>query len=118
VATHPVSGQCLAIGVQDNGVLRRTGDTVWDVVYTGDGGGVAFHPARPDILVGQWTRGVWQGNDASFVDPLHRNPLVSRWAPIRGEGEFRIGSFSSGASAVARGAGGRVAVGTNRVWLT
>ena len=118
VAAHPVSGQCLAIGVQDNGVLRRSGDTVWDVVYAGDGGGVAFHPARPDILVGQWTRGVWQGNDASFVDPLHRNPLVARWATIRGEREFRISSFYAGASAVARGAGGRVAVGTNRVWLT
>lgn len=118
IATHPVSGHCLAVGVQDNGVLVRTGDTVWEEVFVGDGGGLAFHPTRHNVLVAQWTQGAWQGNDASFVDPLHRNPLNPNWGTITADRESGLSSFYSGASAVAHGAGGRVALGTNRVWLT
>lgn len=118
LASHPLSGHYLGLGVQDNGVLVRTGDSVWEEVYRGDGGGVAFHPTRHHVLVGQWTGGAWQGNDASFIDPLHRNPLNPNWGTITGDREFKLSAFYSGAAAIARGAGGRVAVGTNRIWLT
>ena len=36
------------LGTQDNGVLRRTGDTTWTWELAGDGGGVAFHPRQAD----------------------------------------------------------------------
>jgi len=118
VASHPLSGHTLAIGVQDNGVLLRTGDTVWDQVYSADGGGVAFHPTRHHVLVGQEVQGAWQGNDASFIDPLQRQPLAPNWATITADRENNLSSFYSGASAVAHGAGGRIALGTNRVWVS
>ncbi len=118
VASHPVSGQFLAVGVQDNGILVRTGDTVWDQVFSADGGGVAFHPTQPHVLVAQEVQGAWQGNHASFIDPLQRQPLQPNWGTITADRENNLSSFYSGASAVINGAGGRIALGTNRVWIT
>jgi len=118
LAAHPTSNQFLAVGVQDNGVLVRTGDTVWEEHFEGDGGGVAFHPTASDVLIGQWTQGSWQCNHASFRDPLQRRALHPNWGTIGADRENGVSAFYAGAASVAHGAGGRVAVGTNRIWVS
>jgi len=118
LAAHPTSNQFLATGVQDNGVLIRSGDTVWEEHLEGDGGGVAFHPTASDVLIGQWTQGSWQCNHPSFRDPLQRRPLHPNWGTIGPDRENGVSAMYAGAASVAHGAGGRVAVGTNRIWVS
>ena len=118
LAAHPTSNHFLAAGMQDNGVLVRTGDTVWEELFEGDGGGVVFHPTASDVVIGEWMQGTWQCNHPSFRDPLHRRPLHPNWGTIRGERENLVCAMYVGAASVAHGAGGRVAVGTNRIWVS
>ncbi|MDF1503865.1 hypothetical protein, partial [Roseisolibacter sp. H3M3-2] len=116
VAPHPTSSQCVAMGAQDNGAQVRVGDTVWEAVLLGDGGGVAFHPIRSDHLVAQYTEGVWLGRPASgFRDPLRRKNGGSYAA----DRESGLAAFYSGCDAVrASSSVGRLAVGTTRVWVS
>jgi hypothetical protein len=118
LAHHPGSLQFVAAGMQDNGVLVRSGDTVWEEVFEGDGGGVAFHPTQTDVLVGEWMQGTWQCNHPSFRDPLQRRPLHPSFTTIGADRENLTCAMYAGAAAVAHGAGGRVAIGTNRIWVS
>ncbi|GLC24870.1 cell envelope integrity protein TolA [Roseisolibacter agri] len=116
IAHHPGSAHYVAMGAQDNGTQVRTGDTVWEEVLVGDGGGLTFHPVRTDYLVAQYLGGVWLGRPtAGFRDPLNR---VAGGSYARGR-ESGVSSFYSGPAAVrASATQGRIAIGTNRVWLS
>ena len=73
VAAIPSSSQFVAAGFQDNGTQVRAGDTVWEEIFEGDGGGLAFHPWQSQYIVGQWTTSVWNSApDAGFVQPTSR----------------------------------------------
>jgi len=113
-APHPTSTHFGAIGVQDNGRQIRVGDVVWEDVFGGDGGGVAFHPVRSEILIAQQNYSDWDGrSSAGFNDPVTQGVGAPK------KREHDESSFYSGASAVKLGpVAGRIAVGTNRVWLS
>ena len=117
LASHPTSSHYVAAGMQDNGREVRLGDVVWADTMGGDGGGVAFHPIRSDIIVSQFFFGLWGCVPTGiFVDPTTRVPNQGGGGR---ESTPAVSSFYSGAAAVRRTAtAGRIAVGTNRVWLT
>jgi len=123
VRGHPSSGHFVAAGLQDNGTVQRSGDSVWTEVYLGDGGGLAFVAGASHVLVRQYNRGTWNGPSGSFRDPLTRT--------LGGPSPFALGDadnapalFYSGAAttfvpAVAPNpAHPRLALGTHRVWIT
>ena len=116
VASHPSSSHFLATGFQDNGTQVRVGDTVWEETFEGDGGGTVFHPIRSDVLVTQWTAALWNGAPASaYFDPMRRFAGLAG-TTVR---ENAAAAFYSGAAVVADTATtGRLALGTNRVWIT
>lgn len=113
-APHPTSTHFGAIGTQDNGRQVRVGDVVWEDVFGGDGGGVAFHPVRSEILIAQYTYFIWEAlSSPGFTDPLDQGGGGNT---KRENGET---AFYSGPSAVKLApVTGRLAVGTNRVWLS
>ena len=124
VRSHPVNGHLVATGCQDNGSQVRIGDSVWDEPFTGDGGGVAFHPTASHLMVRQFNNSRWYcTSTTAFVDPMTRNP--GEPSRLVGPGvEGNNASFYSGAATVRvppigpNPATGRLAVGTYRVWLT
>jgi len=126
VRGHPVNGHLVGTGCQDNGSQLRVGDTVWDEQYTGDGGGVAFHPTATHLFVRQFNNARWYCTSTpAFVDPMTRNPgEPSRVFGPGAEGAAPFASFYSGAATVRvppsgpNPAYGRLALGTYRVWLT
>ncbi len=119
VAAHPTSSHFVAAGFQDNGTQVRAGDTVWEEIFEGDGGGLAFHPWQSHFIVGQWTTSVWNSAPAAgFVQPTSR---LSSGDVADGdlEADQSVTSFYSGcAYAGAPPSTARLAVGTNRVWLS
>lgn len=119
VAVHPTSSQYCALGAQDNGVQVRTGETVWELVQDGDGGGVMFHPVASQYLVSQFLRGVWQSAPrAGFVAPLDRS--IGGTGNLDADRESKAACFYSGCDATASVSSGRgrIALGTNRVWIS
>lgn len=123
VRSHPVSGHMVAAGMQDNGTQVRTGDTVWDELYEADGGGLAFHPLATHMLVRQYIQADWSCTAVgAFVDPMNRNPGWSLGGAAVG-GESFSSAFYSGVATVrippvGPPVRGRIALGTNRVWIT
>lgn len=124
VRTHPALGHVVAAGMQDNGTQLRTGDTVWEELYVGDGGGLAFVPTAPHIMVRQYIQGWWNGSKPAFVDPLTRTAGgTNREFPLSDLENGRAAFYSGAASTVVPASEGnpahpRVAVGTYRVWIT
>ena len=118
VANHPTSSHFVAAGFQDNGTQVRIGDTVWEETFEGDGGGTVFHPTRSQYVVTQWTSGTWNAMPtAGFVDPIARQQGGPGNAALGAEDT--AAGFYSGAAAIARSATeGRIAIGTDRVWVT
>jgi hypothetical protein len=118
IANHPTSSHFVAAGFQDNGTQVRVGDTVWEETFEGDGGGTVFHPTRSQFVVTQWTQGTWNAQPSSgYIDPIARSQ--------GGPGNATLGTenanaqFYSGAAAIARSTTeGRIAIGTDRVWVT
>jgi hypothetical protein len=124
VRAHPVNGHVIGAGFQDNGTQIRTGDTVWDELYEGDGGGLAFHPTSPHLMVRQYVQSQWScTSSAAYVDPMTRNHGWPNGGVAIGS-EDGWSSFYSGATTVRvppsglNPARGRLALGTYRVWLT
>lgn len=118
VASHPVHPGPVAAGTQDNGVIRRIGDTIWQrQPWGGDGGGVHYHPqaGREAFLVGQYTNVDWNGN-GHFDPPIERTALsANQYAK-----EEKRSLFYSGPAAVPGATAGkaRLAIGSYRLWLT
>ncbi len=114
VASHPTSSHFAMLGCQDNGRQVRVGDTVWEVKTTmqGDGGGVLFHPLQSHYVMGQYSQGVWACDPSAHYVP----PLVT----TTNDPENEAAAFYSGISSIVKPAGNRarIALGTNRVWLT
>ena len=123
--SHPVLGHVVAAGMQDNGTQVRTGDTVWEERYEGDGGGVAFAPGAPNIIVRQYIQGWWNGTVAgSFVDPLTRVAGGVAAAFPNTDSENGWSAFYSGIATTSVPVTGpnpahpRVAIGTYRIWVS
>lgn len=119
VAAHPTSSHFVAAGFQDNGTQVRSGDTLWEVIFVGDGGGLVFHPRRSDYIVGQFVCASWSSAPpGGFVGPTSRAAGGGIFPNDR-EDQQGVSEFYSGASAIATPpAGTRIALGTNRVWVT
>ena len=119
VAAHPTSTHFVAAGFQDNGTQVRSGDTVWEEIFLGDGGGVMFHPAQSHYVVAQYVTASWSSAPArGFVSPTSR---IAGGGTFTGDREAQQGvsEFYSGGSAMATGGTrARIAVGTNRVWIS
>lgn len=121
--THPVNGHFVVSGFQDNGTQSRVGDTVWVESAVADGGGVAFAPLDPSILVYQYVQAAWQSIPAApFVDPVTRT-VGGTWQFPVGDPDDAGALFYSAAAAVhdkpAMGPEvGRLAFATFRIWVT
>lgn len=117
VANHPTSSHFAAIGCQDNGTQVRVGESVWEATFMGDGGGTVFHPIASQIVVTQYINASWNAQPTrGYADPMLRD----RGGPAGTIGrEDGTAAFYSGASMVTRTpATARLALGTNRVWVT
>ncbi len=115
VSSHPGHAGPVAAGTQDNGVIRRIGDTIWErTPWGGDGGGVHYHPqpGREAFLIGQYTHVHWNGNG-------HFDPPIER-PGARVKEEARRSLFYSGPAAAPGATAGkaRLALGSFRLWLT
>jgi len=113
IASNPASPHDIVIGTQDNGTIRRAGDTVWRAAFLGDGGGVTFFTSATAQYVRQYVRATWNddlGHPWRFV---LRPPVTADQTT-----ENTASSFYSGAAATVDAGITRVAVGTTRVWCT
>jgi hypothetical protein len=121
VACHPSSEAVVVLGTQDNGVLERIGDTTWEWKLAGDGGGVAFHPARGERYLAQGYLANWRSNDGMTTSPVWRRlPAKERYVREAEKTENDAANFYStpGVVAATNGEHARIAVGTNRVWVS
>jgi len=118
VASHPTSSHFMITGFQDNGAQVRVGDTMWEETFLSDGGGVAFHPVYSHIVVAQLTQADWEGQpEGEWLDPIQRRNGGP--GDLNHDRENGLALFYSGCAAVrVSPTAGRVALGTNRVWLT
>ncbi|WP_426560709.1 hypothetical protein ACPPVT_12560 [Angustibacter sp. McL0619] len=118
IRNHPVSGHLVAAGYQDNGTQVRTGDTVWDERFQSDGGGVAFVPTAPHLLIRQYLNARWYcTSSTAFVDPISRSPGTPNVPAL--DPESRASAAYSGVATIVVGPNrSRVAIGTDRVWLS
>jgi hypothetical protein len=122
--SHPVSDGPVLIGVNDNGILLRIGESVWRRVTTnGDGGGVAFDPSGSGRFIGQAHGGSWRDDAGTLIKPSFRG---LNEAPETAED--RATRFYSNAAVISVGGvrvdgvrvGGvtQLALGTSRVWYS
>ncbi len=113
VANHPTSRQYVMVGSQDNGVVMRVGETVYEHVLYGDGGGVAFHQNASQDVIGQWTAAQWR------VLPNRGTNANTQTQRARGQGAWVSMPSAGGASFYSGVAanGQRIALGTDRVFL-
>ena len=112
IASNPASLHDIVIGTQDNGTIRRAGDTVWRAAFLGDGGGTAFFASATAQYARQYVRASWEddlGHSWAFVLRAPAN------LPADQVQENRASSFYSGAAATVDAGITRVAVGTTRV---
>ena len=120
-AAHPTVSHLAVAGMQDNGTQLRTGDTVWEEVFEGDGGGVVFDPAHPYRFVGQYTYASWSASpsDGQFCGPTSKWVNGGDDTHVDPESSNTRSAFYSGAATTTTPTGTtRLAIGTNRVWLT
>jgi hypothetical protein len=116
IANHPTCEGHVVAGLQDNGVVERKSNGVWDHTGDGDAGGVAFDPIDPRRHIRQFTNGDWGASDFSLPAlPLATNESSDKAA------------FYSTPAAIAHRRGvaanlpanvGQIIVGTSRVWFT
>ncbi|MEE2733556.1 MAG: hypothetical protein VYA55_22230 [Pseudomonadota bacterium] len=120
MASHPTSSHFAMLGCQDNGRQVRVGDSVWEMKTSmqGDGGGVMFHPVQSHYVLGQFTQADWACDPAGRYVPPAIPPNAAN--PAGSDPEFAASFFYSGIDAIPQPAGNRarVALGTNRVWIT
>jgi hypothetical protein len=118
VANHPTSPGPVLAGMQDNGTQLRIGEGVWRLAErNGDSGGVAFDPGAPGRFVAQTIHSNWY-DDNDDVTPTFRKRNDSKSAYAS---EDNNAAFYSNAAVVRTTDANpvtRLAVGTDRVWLT
>ena len=115
LACHPTHDSVVVVGTQDNGVLRRTGDTTWTWELGGDGGGVAFHPSKPDVYVAQSTKAGWRTNKRAITPVKRHTPLIKSEKDEDGAASFYS---APGVVTATNAEGARLAIGTKRVWVS
>ena len=116
VACHPTVEGLVVVGTQDNGVLVREGDTRWRWAMDGDGGGVAFDPTAPQRFLAQASSCFWRSSDRTATQPVQRTtPLSTEQSRENAQALFYS---TPGAVATTNPPGIRIAVGTNRVWVS
>jgi hypothetical protein len=119
IASHPTIDGPMIAGTQDNGTIRRVGNTVWQLLHKGDGGGCAYHPTRPQRTLAQNHGAIWQLDPGGYtpVGPVLRS---GKPRPTREATEDTRAQFYS-APAVARTGtdeAARVFLGTDRIWYS
>lgn len=116
VANHPTCDGLVFTGTQDNGVLFRIGDTMWECSpnFRGDGGCVIVHPDFPNTIIGHEHNARWHSNRGVFSPPVFRTGSDETRAQLA---ESRASSFYSAGDVRKIGGHAAVAIGTNRVWL-
>ncbi len=118
IACHPELDGVVLAGTQDNGVIIRLGDTVWEHVEAGDGGGCDFHPGKPQNILYQYTNAHWDfAPNATPRAGAIRNYYGSTSA--NEDKEISRACFYS-RPLVLPGTGGkaRVFIGTHRIWYS
>ena len=130
VAGHPSIDGYLISGTQDNGTIERIGVNLWRVYgqMLGDGGAVAFNPAAPQQIIGQYVQADWGDGGSSgggFKQPVLRRTGSGSTAAGAEKTENGRAGFYSGLDAVlvpalvpSPPASSRLAVGTHRVWFS
>jgi hypothetical protein len=122
VASHPTSDLKIIAGTQDNGVLERVGDTVWNRALGGDGGGVAYNPLSPEHFMGQYTFATWRSENDVHYPIVQRSSGGPNKRTDSEKTEYDGSSFYSGVAVTVKPTPGgdvvRVALGTHRVWLS
>jgi hypothetical protein len=122
IASHPTCEGYMACGLQDNGLIERLSNEVWDHTGVGDGGGVVFDPLRPDRVLREHFRGFWSSNDGTVAAA----GLLTRGTSFASS-EHKASAFYSEAAAIAHRRTavapaapdvGQIIVGTTRVWYT
>jgi hypothetical protein len=114
LAPHPTNDSIVLVGVQDNGVQMRIGESVWRrALLFGDGGGVAFDPGRPDRFAAQPTQSSWGATGDVDISPTWRGT----------DPNFQVedarSTFYSNAAVLRRADNvTQLAIGTNRVWYS
>lgn len=67
IACHPTCEGYVVTGLQDNGVISRRSNGVWQQDVGGDGGGVAFDPVRPSRYLRQYVQANWSSSEPGFL---------------------------------------------------
>ena len=119
VACHPQNDAFVIAGAQDNGMVRRVGDSVWQFTsgVGGDSGGVCFHPLKAQYFVAQYNQSDWNSNGTD-LRPVLRSTGRASTATTSEQTEDGNAGFYSGCDARAISGKVSLALGTNRVWLT
>ena len=119
VASHPIHECYMFTGTQDNGTLSRVGDTVWieNNSFGGDGGCVVVHPVQSRFAVGHEHNASWNSNDSHFTEPVLRSHPTAA-AEKAQETEGANAAFYSAADVRVIDGSTRIALGTNRVWVS
>lgn len=114
LGSNPVNDVDMVAGCQDNGTIQRIGDSVWQVRFAGDGGGVAYDPLRPDRWARQYIRANWRDNAGTTLAFVLRPG-----APATNIEDSPAGvEFYSDADSVVSLGRTLLAIGTFRVWLS
>lgn len=92
MASHPTVEAVILAGSQDNGVIRRSGDSSWFESPKSDGGGVVIDPNNPRRMAAQLfskslrastVGGIGGGEWGSVTVPYSTNETVPFYAPFR-----------------------------------
>ena len=128
LAQHPRSDAVLFVGTQDNGTIRPVGAETWTVASKGDGGGTAIDPRDPRRVIAQYTYSDYyrstDGGESFHAIRLFRKPPSTAGFSVRKayqeaqKTEHDASSFYCGVAAIDTGTVMRLAVGTDRVWLS
>ncbi len=119
VQSHPTLDGHLIAGLQDNGFIERIGGSFWDQIYGSDGGGCAYHPTRPHMVVKQTFNADWDFIPARQPrGPAVRHAWNRKWDSEKAE-NGRASFYSN--PLVLPGETddtARVFIGTDRIWMT
>ncbi len=120
IDSHPTLDGSMLAGLQDNAVIQKTGDTVWHRRTGGDGGGVAYHPAKPTKILEQYTYADWGFREAHSETALARLDSVMKSPKFEDEEETweRSYFYSKAAAAPGPGDAAQVCLGTDRLWYS